>query len=47
MRSVSQSLEARAALLDVEAALDAAGWPWSCRLSLWIDMLVILAEARR
>lgn len=30
---------ARAARAEVEAALDAAGWPWSRRLSLWLDAL--------
>lgn len=35
---------ARAARRIVELALDAAGWPWSRRLSLWLDALVILDE---
>lgn len=38
---------AQAARAAVEAALDAAGWPWSRRLSLWIDALVIVEEAGR
>jgi hypothetical protein len=36
--------EARAARAVVEWALDRAGWPWSRRLSLWIDALVILGR---
>ncbi len=39
MRESAQ--EARAI---VEAALDAAGWPWSRRLSLWVDMLLVIEE---
>jgi hypothetical protein len=35
---------ARAARRELEAALDAAGWPWSRRLSHWIDALVVIAE---
>jgi hypothetical protein len=35
---------ARAARADVEAALDVAGWPWSRRLSTWLDALVIIIE---
>jgi len=34
----------KVARADVEAALDAAGWLWSRRLSLWVDALVILEE---
>lgn len=34
--------EARAARRAVEDALDAAGWPWSRRLSLWLDALLVL-----
>ncbi len=37
-------LPARAARADVEAALDARGWPWSLALSRWVDMLVVLEE---
>ena len=37
-------LQARAARGQMELALDAAGWPWSRRLSLWIDALVVLEE---
>lgn len=47
MQIVSQALEAKAALLDAEAALDACDWPWSRRLSLWRDALVVLAELGR
>ncbi len=35
---------ARAARGEIEAALDGAGWPWSRRFSLWIDVLVIVEE---
>lgn len=37
--------EAQAARAEIEAALDLASWPWSTRLSLWIDALVTLEEA--
>jgi hypothetical protein len=43
---VTAAIEARAARRQMEAALDAAGWLWSLRLSRWIDALVILAEER-
>lgn len=36
--------QARAARRDVEAALDVAGWPWSLRLSRWVDLLVTIEE---
>jgi hypothetical protein len=36
--------QAQAARGQLELALDFAGWPWSRRLSLWIDCLVILEE---
>jgi hypothetical protein len=29
----------------VEAALDTAGWPWSARLSRWLDVLVVIEES--
>jgi len=35
---------ARAARRDVEEALEYAGWPWSRRLSLWVDALLVLEE---
>jgi hypothetical protein len=35
---------AREARRDVEAALDAAGWPWARALSLWLDALLVLEE---
>ena len=41
---IAQQAEARSARGLVEAGLDMAGWPWPRRLSLWIDMLVILEE---
>lgn len=39
------ALAAREARGIVEHALDAAGWPWSRFLSLWIDALVIIEES--
>ncbi len=36
---------ARAGIEDLLARLDAAGRPWSRRLSLWLDHLTLLAEA--
>jgi hypothetical protein len=46
-----RALEARAARAVLEAALDAraggqgvAAWPWSRRLSLWLDALLLLEE---
>lgn len=38
--------QARAARAKVEAALDAAGWPWSQRLSARLDLLVTIEEDR-
>lgn len=38
---------ARAARGVIEAALDAHGWPWSRRLSLWVDVLVVTEESDR
>jgi hypothetical protein len=39
--------EARAARRQVEEALGGAGWPWSRRLSLWLDALLMLEEGGR
>lgn len=39
--------EARHARADAEAALDRCGWKWSKRLSLWIDVLVIIEASGR
>ncbi len=36
--------QARAARADAEAALEAARWPWSRRLSLWLDWLAIVEQ---
>jgi len=49
MRSVAPGIlspqaAARAACGIVEAALDVAGWPWSRRLSLWLDALLVIEE---
>jgi hypothetical protein len=38
---------ARAARGIIETALDACGWPWSRRLSLWLDALLVLEESGR
>jgi hypothetical protein len=35
---------ARDARRVVESALDSAGWPFSRRISLWLDALLILSE---
>jgi hypothetical protein len=34
----------RAARAEIEAALDAAGWPWKPLLSRWIDALLVLED---
>jgi hypothetical protein len=31
----------------VEAALDAASWPWSRRLTLWLALLIIEEQGER
>jgi hypothetical protein len=36
--------QARAARGQVEDALDANGWPWSLRLSRWLDALITIEE---
>jgi len=36
---------AQAARKQIEVALAGTGWPWSRRLSLWIDLLIVLEEA--
>jgi hypothetical protein len=49
MRAVTRFVRrraARAARAIAEAALDLAGWPWSLRLSRWLDALIILEEGR-
>lgn len=38
--------QAQAAREQLELALDFGGWPWSRRLSLWLDCLVILEESQ-
>jgi hypothetical protein len=40
-----RAAQARQARAIVETALDRAGWPWSARLSRWLDALVVLEEA--
>lgn len=42
---LARAAEARAARAEIEAALDATRWPWSRRLSLWLDALVIREES--
>jgi hypothetical protein len=41
---VNPRVQARGARAIVELALDASGWPWSGRLSLWVDALIVLEE---
>jgi hypothetical protein len=43
-----QPSKARAARGAIESALgpDVRRWPWSRRLSLWLDALVVLEEVR-
>jgi len=41
---INPAFQARAARAQVEAALDAAGWPWCQRLSLWLDGLILIEE---
>ena len=36
---------ARDARRELEDALDATGWPWSERLSRWLDALITTEEA--
>jgi len=38
----SPAQQVRTARGEIEAALDAAGWPWSRTLSRWLDCLVVL-----
>jgi hypothetical protein len=38
--------QARDQRRECEAALEARRWPWSRRLSLWLDALLVLEEAR-
>ncbi len=40
----SRSALARAARRDLECALAAHEWPWSPRLSAWLDCLRVLEE---
>jgi hypothetical protein len=42
---LSRQHEAREARAQIETGLDMAGWPWSRRLSLWIDTLVVIQES--
>jgi hypothetical protein len=41
---LSSRHEARDARRVVESVLDAAGRPWSLRLSRWIDLLILIEE---
>jgi hypothetical protein len=41
---MKQRCAAQAARRQLELALDGAGWPWSRRLSLWLDCLVMFEE---
>jgi hypothetical protein len=46
---VTKADRARAARAIVEAALgpDVRSWPWSLRLSRWLDALLVLEEGAR
>jgi hypothetical protein len=47
-RSLSRDVHARQAHRargQLERALDIAGWPYSSRLSFWIDVLIAIEEA--
>jgi hypothetical protein len=44
MLLISPPAQARAARAITEAALDAAGWPYTCGLSRHIDQLLVLEE---
>lgn len=41
---VTMRRQAQAALAQLEVALDFASWPWSRRISLWLDALVLIEE---
>lgn len=43
---ISPQLSAQACIArtEVEVALDAPGWPWSRRVSAWLDCLLVLEE---
>jgi hypothetical protein len=41
---VTSPQAAREGRRQIALALGAAGWPWSRRLSLWIDALVTIEE---
>lgn len=41
---VDRARELRDARATLEDALDLAGWPWSWRLSRWVDSLLVLEE---
>jgi hypothetical protein len=43
----SRQRQARAVRAIVEATLDATGWLFSRRLSLWLDALLVLEEGER
>jgi hypothetical protein len=44
VRTPTPATAARAARGDVEDALAAQGWPWSPRLSWWLDVLIVIEE---
>ena len=47
MNLMTGTEQARAAGGEIEDALDAQGFPWRARLSLWIDLLVVLEERQQ
>jgi hypothetical protein len=42
--NASRRRHAHAARREIEDALELAGWPWSLRLSLWLDYLLMVEE---
>ena len=36
--------QARTARGNLEAVMDGVGWPWSLRVSRWVDLLVVIEE---
>ena len=49
MSAAMRRRQARAARATVEDALgpDVSHWPWSARLSRWLDALLVLEESPR
>ena len=45
--SAATADQARAARGEIEAALDGIGWRWSRRISLYLDLLLVIEESAR